>query len=77
MSVGARFTVCTKYFSICAIFLLMTGDLMRVLSGPATPLVGMGTLRKDYYLFSTYEVNLPGEEHLYMGILDHFIRLRK
>ncbi len=52
------------------------GDLKRVLSGPAASLAGMGTVRKDYYLCSTYELGFTGEEHLYLGILDHFFRLK-
>lgn len=55
----------------------LAGDLTRALSGPAASLAGMGTVRKDYYLFSTYKMELPGEEHLYLGILDHFIRLEE
>ena len=54
----------------------MTGDLKRILSGPAASLAGMGTVRKNYYLCSTYDLELPGEEHLYLGILDHFIKVK-
>jgi len=54
----------------------MAGDLRRILSGPAALLAGLGTVRKNYYLCSTYELELPGEEHLYLGFLDHFIRLK-
>ncbi len=54
----------------------IAGDLTRILSGPAASLAGMGTIRKNYYLCSTYELELPGEEHLYLGLLDHFIRLK-
>lgn len=54
----------------------VAGDLTRILSGPAASLAGMGTVRKDYFLCSTYEMNLPGEEHLYLGILDHFFKLK-
>ncbi len=54
----------------------MAGDLRRILSGPAASLAGLGTVRKNYYLCSTYELELPGEEHLYLGLLDHFIRLK-
>jgi hypothetical protein len=55
----------------------LAGDLTRVLSGPAASLAEMGTTRKNYYLFSTYEMSLPGDEGLYLGILDQFIRLKK
>jgi hypothetical protein len=54
----------------------IAGDLTRILSGPAASLAGMGTVRKNYYLCSTYEMELPGEEHLYLGILDHFLKLK-
>lgn len=54
----------------------MAGDLKRILSGPAASLAGMGAVRKNYYLCSTYEIELPGDEHLYLGLLDHFIRLK-
>lgn len=54
----------------------VAGDLTRILSGPAASLAGMGTVRKNYYLCSTYEMELPGEEHLYLGILDHFFKLK-
>lgn len=55
----------------------LAGDLTRVLSGPAASLAEMGTSRKNYFLFSTYEMGLPGDESLYLGILDQFIRLKK
>ncbi len=54
----------------------LTGELARILSGPAASLAGMGTVRTDYYLCSTYELELPGGDHLYLGILDHFIKLK-
>jgi len=54
----------------------VAGDLTRILSGPAASLAGMGTARKNYYLCSTYEMELPGGEHLYLGILDHFFKLK-
>ncbi|MCU0458134.1 MAG: DUF4359 domain-containing protein [Bacteroidales bacterium] len=54
----------------------LTGDLARLLSGPAASLAGLGTVRKDYFLCSTYELGLPGEEHLFLGILDQFIKVR-
>jgi hypothetical protein len=52
------------------------GNLTRVLSGAAASIAGLATVRKDYYLCSTYELGLPGEEHLFLGILDHFIKLK-
>lgn len=55
----------------------LAGDLTRILSGPAASLAEAGTSRKNYYLFSTYEMGLPGDEGLYLGILDQFIRLKK
>ncbi|MBE0653094.1 MAG: hypothetical protein IH594_04825 [Bacteroidales bacterium] len=54
----------------------LTGDLKRILSGPAASLAGMGTVRTDYYLCSVYKMDLPGEDRLYLGLLDHFIRLK-
>lgn len=54
----------------------IAGDLKRILSGPAASLAGMGTVRKNYYLCSTYDLELPGEEYLYLGILDHFFKLK-
>jgi hypothetical protein len=54
----------------------LTGDLTRLLSGPAASLAGLGTVRKDYFLCSTYELGLPGEEHLFLGILDNFIKIK-
>jgi hypothetical protein len=54
----------------------MSGDLARLLSGPAASLAGLGTVRKDYFLCSTYELSLPGEEHLFLGIMDHFVKLK-
>lgn len=54
----------------------LTGDLKRLLSGPAASLAGMGTVRTDYYLFSTYKLNITGEESLYLGLLDHFYKIR-
>jgi len=54
----------------------LTGDLTRILSGPVASLAGMGAVRKDYYLFSTFQLELPGEESLYLGALDHFFKLK-
>lgn len=54
----------------------LTGDLTRLFSGPAASLAGLGAVRTDYYLFSTYRMDLPGEDHLYLGIFDHFVRLK-
>jgi hypothetical protein len=54
----------------------LTGDLTRLFSGPAASLAGLGTVRKDYFLCSTYELDLPGEEHLFLGILDHFVKIK-
>jgi len=54
----------------------MKGDLKRILSGPAASLAGMGTVRTDYYLCSVYKMDLPGEDRLYLGLLDNFIRLK-
>ncbi len=54
----------------------MSGDLARLFSGPAASLAGLGTVRKDYFLCSTYELSLPGEEYLFLGILDQFIRIK-
>ena len=54
----------------------LTGDLARLFSGPAASIAGLGTVRKDYFLCSTYELGLPGGEHLFLGIFDHFIKLK-
>lgn len=54
----------------------ISGDLTRLFSGPAASLAGLGTVRKDYFLCSTYELSLPDEEHLFLGIMDHFIRIK-
>ncbi len=54
----------------------LAGEMKRILSGPAATLAGMGTVRTDYYLCSTYKMDLPGGEHLYLGLLDHFIKLK-
>jgi len=54
----------------------LTGDLARLFSGPVASLAGLGTVRKDYFLCSTYELSLPGEEQLFLGILDHFVKLK-
>ena len=54
----------------------LTGDLTRLFSGPAASLAGLGTVRQEYFLCSTYELGLPGQEHLFLGIFDHFIKLR-
>ena len=53
----------------------LSGSLKRVLAGPAASIAGSVAERNDYYLFSTYKIRVPGEEQVYLGILDHFIRL--
>ena len=52
------------------------GDLQRMLSGPAASLASVGTVRTDYFVCSTYRIDLPGEDQLYLGIFDHFLRLK-
>lgn len=52
------------------------GDLTRLLSGPAASLASLGSVRTDYYLCSVYKLELPGEEHLFLGLLDQFIKLK-
>jgi hypothetical protein len=54
----------------------LAGDLKRLFSGPAASLAGMGTVRTDYFLFSTYKLNITGEESVYLGLLDHFYKLK-
>lgn len=54
----------------------LAGDLTRLFSGPAASLAGLGAVRTDYFLFSTYRMDLPGEDRLYLGIFDNFVRLK-
>jgi len=54
----------------------LAGDLKRLFSGPAASIAGMGTVRNDFYLFSTFKMTITSEEHLYLGIFDHFLKLK-
>lgn len=54
----------------------LAGDLTRLLSGPAASLASLGSVRTDYYLCSVYKIELPGEEHIFLGVLDQFIKIK-
>jgi len=47
--------------------------ITEIVSGTSARIEGLTTNRKEYYLFSTYEIGLSGNRKLYLGMLDHFI----
>jgi hypothetical protein len=51
------------------------GWIDELLSGTSARIEGLTTNRKEYYLFSTYEVGLVGDKKLYVGLLNHFVIL--
>jgi hypothetical protein len=53
------------------------GKLSQIVSGAATRLAGMATKRKEFYLFSTYEIAVPGTRYAYVGIFNNFFPIRK
>lgn len=53
------------------------GKLSHIVSGAATRLAGLAAKRKEYYLFSTYEITVPGTRYIYIGIFNHFFPIRK
>jgi hypothetical protein len=49
--------------------------MKEIISGTSARIEGLTTNRKDYYLFSTYEVGLIGAKKRYVGFLIFFIRI--
>jgi hypothetical protein len=47
-----------------------------ILGGPVASLVGLTTQRKDYLIFSTYEIKILGDSYTYLGILNHFFKTK-
>lgn len=46
-----------------------------ILGRPIASLAGLTTIRKDYLLFSTYEISILGNKYQYLGILNHFTEI--
>jgi hypothetical protein len=49
------------------------GLLGELIAGPATFL--STTERSEYFLFSIYKINMLGEKHAYIGVINHFIKI--
>ena len=54
----------------------LTGAFMELFAGPASRLAGISMVRTDYYVFSVYELSDIGNNHTYLGILNHFSQLK-
>lgn len=44
-------------------------------TGAATRLAGLAAKRSEFYLFSIYEISIPGKKLRYIGILSSFLSL--
>ena len=49
--------------------------MTEIISGTSARIEGLTTNRKEYYLFSTYEIGLVGDKKVYIGLLNHFALL--
>jgi hypothetical protein len=45
-----------------------------ILGKPIGWIAGLTTKRKNYVLFSSFEVDILGDKYTYIGILNHFIK---
>lgn len=51
------------------------GEVKEILSAPAAWIASLSAERKNYYFFSSYKVNIFGEEETYIGVLNNFMKL--
>lgn len=51
--------------------------IKEIVSGTSARIEGLTTNRKEYYLFSTYEIGLTGNKKHYIGFLNNFVLLNK
>jgi hypothetical protein len=50
------------------------GEIKEILSAPAAWIASLSAERKNYYFFSSYKVNIFGEEETYIGVLNNFLK---
>jgi len=49
--------------------------LSELLAGPTARILGLTTVSKNYFLFSTFEISDIDKKSLYVGILNHFAKI--
>lgn len=49
--------------------------LSELLAGPAARILGLTTVSKNYFLFSTFEISDLDKKSLYVGVLNHFAQI--
>jgi hypothetical protein len=52
----------------------LAGTIMQLLAGPATYL--SSSKRTNYYVCSVYDINIMGDPRTYLGVLNHFYKLK-
>ena len=53
-----------------------SGAIMELFATPFSWVAGVFTERKDFIFCSVYELKLPDQEIMYIGILNTFIRIK-
>lgn len=53
----------------------VSGTLKKMFAEPAAWVMGLTTERTNFYLFSTYTVEVVNETRLYVGVLSFFVRI--
>ena len=51
------------------------GPFSQIVAGPTASIVGLTTIKKDYIIFSIYEISILGDKYRYLGILNQFIKM--
>jgi hypothetical protein len=54
----------------------ISGGIISLFSRPTSWLLSLSTERKDYVFISVYNVSVLGDEHVYVGVFNHFIKVR-
>lgn len=49
--------------------------LSELIAGPTARILGLTTVSKNYFLFSTFEISDIDKKSLYVGILNHFAQI--
>ena len=51
-------------------------QIKQIFAGTTARLAGMTTVRKDYVIFSTYDISVLADRYTYIGIFNNFSRIK-
>lgn len=49
--------------------------IVELFAAPTAWIIGLGTKRDNFYIFSTYTIELEGRKYVYIGIANKFFEL--